>query len=620
MNIQQVAMTTFVLLQATWTVENGRRLTERLKPSHVIVHGRDPQDVYYLFSAQEALTLFAHTSNGLSIREAVRLDERCMTPTVESTTDAEQAPDQCIVLENGRLVGFFDVTVPPQWITSHRSGNGTLSSREPDVTLRSVVAECPERVQQQTVFSLLVALSASPTPVTGVALPPALPPGTTVDILVQPERGFVLEGMSKGTLVISSEEETSPLQFKLRGVAVGPGQLCVLVFHQGQELGKVTLNVMVLESPVPHPVPRLNQEQPLEPVNIHPPDLQLLIFEHMEAGKPAFTCFLTAQDSTLELNLKSFGPIQLRVDALQYFRDFFQDIETLPLNTNREKAIAQQRLAAKGLTLFTSLPEDLQQLLWSLRSRIQSVQVQSEEPWIPWELCKLCGREDGRVVEGSFLCENFALTRWLRGIPIKPRLKLNNMAVVVPSNSGLDFAPAERDYLLSIANGNRHVSTIPATSLELLVTLASGQYDGWHFTGHGGFHEVDPNRSIIYLENQEKFTPEDLSGIVSNLGKAKPMVFLNACQIGRSAMSLTGIGGWAKKFLDAGTGAFIGPYWSVYDEPAHDFARALYSRLLIGVPIGKAVQEARIAIKSAGDPTWLAYTVFADPLAAIYPT
>src|SRR5436853_574718 len=99
MNLQKVAMTTFVLIQATWPAANGRQLTERLKPSHVIVHDHDPQNVYYLFSAQEALTLFAHTSNGLSIHEALRLDERSTTPTVESNTNAEQAPDQCIVLE-----------------------------------------------------------------------------------------------------------------------------------------------------------------------------------------------------------------------------------------------------------------------------------------------------------------------------------------------------------------------------------------------------------------------------------------------------------------------------------------------------------------------------------------
>jgi len=121
----------------------------------------------------------------------------------------------------------------------------------------------------------------------------------------------------------------------------------------------------------------------------------------------------------------------------------------------------------------------------------------------------------------------------------------------------------------------------------------------------------------MLLENGEELTPQDLSGVVKNLGKTHPLVFLNACQIGRTAMSLTDIGGWAAQFLRAGAAAFIGAYWSIFDKAAHDFALAFYGRLLTGMTVGKAVQEARRAIRPLGDPTWLAYTVYADPLAAV---
>jgi hypothetical protein len=82
MNLQQVAMTTFVLLQATWPVENSRQLVERLEPLHVIVHRHYPRDAYYLFSAREALTLFVQASNGLFVHEVLRLNERSTTPAV----------------------------------------------------------------------------------------------------------------------------------------------------------------------------------------------------------------------------------------------------------------------------------------------------------------------------------------------------------------------------------------------------------------------------------------------------------------------------------------------------------------------------------------------------------
>ena len=108
--------------------------------------------------------------------------------------------------------------------------------------------------------------------------------------------------------------------------------------------------------------------------------------------------------------------------------------------------------------LFEKLvPADLQVLLWQLRDRIKIVQVQSEEPWIPWKLLKLQGRQDGRIVEGPFLCEVFAMTRWLPGISFKPALCLRNMALILPCDSGLPLATSEGQYVLSLADGSREV-------------------------------------------------------------------------------------------------------------------------------------------------------------------
>lgn len=400
-----------------------------------------------------------------------------------------------------RLIGFFDASVLPQLWSARRGGDIESGIVTPDLHLRSLVAEVPETVQFQKRFSLLVFLSTSLTPQAGVSLPVALPAGTPVDILVQPRHGIVLdEGYGEGTLIMTGEEETLPLQFKLRGVSVGPGSVRVFAFHQGQPLGVLTVRVMIQEGPASRQGTPHSHEQPLISLRPHQPDLSLLILEHVEAGTPTLTFRLTASDPALELNLKRFDPIRLRVDPLHYFQDFFRDIEALPLTSSSEKVIAVHRLAAKGASLFTTLlPADLQVLLWSLRDRIRSVQVQSEEPWIPWELCKLCGQENGRVVEGPFLCEAFAITRWLPGIAIKPCLSLNNMAIVVPRDSGLAHVREERDYLLSLSDRERNVCPVPATFLDLRAALASGSYDAWHFSGHGGFRKVNPNWSVLYL-------------------------------------------------------------------------------------------------------------------------
>ena len=48
--------------------------------------------------------------------------------------------------------------------------------------------------------------------------------------------------------------------------------------------------------------------------------------------------------------------------------------------------------SARILLIKRLFPTDLQRMLWDLRERDDlTVLVQSEEPHIPWELCRLCG-------------------------------------------------------------------------------------------------------------------------------------------------------------------------------------------------------------------------------------
>ena len=616
--LHEVASDSYVLLQAKWAVGRARELIERLDPTHVIVHRSEPTDLYYLYTKSEAIGRLANHDAQATLFDAFNLQESTATPTRDAFAPADEVPDRAVVIEEGRVVGFFDATTPPTERGTKRGG-GERGPGGVRPVPRSLVTQFPDQVRLAEIVSLLVSLSAEPAQ--GSALPVALPVGSTIDVVVVPKRGLVLEGKGEGTLVVSDEQETLPLQFKLKATELGPAKLQVLAYHQGQPLGAITLAPTVVPADQSADEKRARRQQEMESiVPAHQPDLSLLIFDKGSNHERELIFWLTAKDHELGFHLKPFGPVSLRTDPQQYFQEFFKDIEGLPVDDTQAKARVEQKLAAKGSMLFEKLiPADLQIILWQLRNRIKVVQVESQEPWIPWELCKLQGREDGRVIEGPFLCEAFVMTRWKPGIGLKPTLSLKNMALVLPRDSGLPMATSEGEYISSLAGRDRKVARVPATVVELRAALAKGEYDGWHFTGHGRFGVSDPNRSAILLERQEELTPEDLSGKVSNLGLARPLVFLNACQVGRSALSLTDVGGWAQEFLEDGAAAFIGAYWSVYDQAAHDFAQAFYGRLLAGLPIGQAVQEARAAIKPLGDPTWLAYTVFADPLATVQP-
>ena len=423
MYLHEVASDSYVLLQAKWAVSKARELIGCLDPTHVIVHRSEPTDFYYLYTKSEAIGRLANHDAQTTLFDAFNLHESTATPTRDSFTAADLVPDRAIVMEEGRVVGFFDATIPPTQMGTKR-GDGDRGPGEVRPVPRSLVTQFPDQVPLAEIVSLLVSLSAEPAQ--GSVLPVALPVGSVIDVIVVPKRGLVLEGKGEGTLVVSDEQETLPLQFRLRAIELGPARLQVLAFHQGQPLGAITLAPTVVPAEQAVGEARVSRQQKTVPITAaHQPDLTLLILEHQSHGQSALTFRLTAADAELGLNLKPFGPVTLHTDPFRYFQEFFEDIESWPVASPQDKTRVEQRLAAKGAMLFEKLlPTDLQVLLWQHRDRIKVVQVQSEEPWIPWELCKLQGREDGRVVEGPFLCEAFAMTRWLPGIGFKPALAL----------------------------------------------------------------------------------------------------------------------------------------------------------------------------------------------------
>jgi hypothetical protein len=661
--------TSFVVIRTDWSVLTALRALDATDATHVILVRHDAAgDQWHLFQADDIFHDLQSYQTDAALASVLPLADWPPTPTFAPGA-AIGGLTQAIVLDGGHPVGFVDVEassggypdpsevrpgdaggpggwtaepvsppvrrgggqhakppapVPPSPPAADRgpvAGNGGPPKEEGE-TQRSLEAEFPETVVVDTVEWLLVSIvNAAPT-ATGLAIDVAA--GESIDVLVQPRRGFSVEGDARGTLEVPAEGESLPLQFKLKALDEGKGLIRILAFHLGEPLGVITLEPTVTAAAATRArgrtasAPAARKGQALTAPSSQVPDLSLFIEEREAGGALEFVIRLTASDPSLDLNLRPFGPFRLEVAPADFFANFFQEIDDLPVETKEQREIAARKLAAKGAHLTESLmPPDLQESLWAVRDRIASVIIQSEEPWIPWELCRLIGKDGDRVVEGPFLCEAFAVTRWLPGEGFKRPLRLTKLALIVPADSGLPLATDERDYVLSLAGDGRTVTAIDPTYDKVQDAFAAGIYDGWHFTGHGAARDANPDRSSIILGGDQSFTPEDVSGQAANVGIPHPLVFINACQVGRGGMGLTGIGGWARKFVQSGAGAFIGAYWSVYDEAAFDFAKEVYTRLLDEKPIGDAVREARAKVREGGDPTWLAYTVFADPLATV---
>jgi CHAT domain-containing protein len=152
-------------------------------------------------------------------------------------------------------------------------------------------------------------------------------------------------------------------------------------------------------------------------------------------------------------------------------------------------------------------------------------------------------------------------------------------------------------------------------NLQDLTTLLDNARTGlFHFACHNKFTSADG--SVVTMADGP-FRPSDLGLAVQRkaLAKSGPLIFFNACRSAGEIPGFTRMMGWARQFMGAGAGAFIGSLWPVRSGSARDFADAFYAAFATEhLPLGKATLQARKMIaEETGDPTWLAYTVYGNP-------
>lgn len=353
------------------------------------------------------------------------------------------------------------------------------------------------------------------------------------------------------------------------------------------------------------------------------PDLEILIRREPHDRKVVLIFDLTAADPELRLNHRQFSSEPLEQEAAAVVGEHFRELEGLRSQSEDQRLDAELSVEAFGSWLAEKLmPEALRRLLWELVGKATTLLLQSDEPSIPWELVLLRDLETDRPDEkAQFLCEAFALSRWLQRIPPAARaLSLRSPSLVELTNRTSEKSRSERAELAQLlAAHGRSLNSIRASKASLVQALESGVFDGVHFCGHGLAGAKSPERARIMLDSGSFFSPYMLSGRARGLGRAQPFVFLNACHTGLASLALTRVSGWSEAFLTAGAGAFLGCFWAVNGNKAREFALTTYCELLGGKPIALAVQLARKELRRQfpGDPTWLAYTLFSNPLAVV---
>ena len=329
-------------------------------------------------------------------------------------------------------------------------------------------------------------------------------------------------------------------------------------------------------------------------------------------GSGPFQVFVSKEGRYLNDPLGSFP---VAVDAWDYAQKRLEGFRAVKDEPTPEDKI--RRAEDIGVALWWDLPDDFHDFYWKeLHDQDVSIAIYSQEPYIPWELVKPQRERGGEQAE--FLGVSFRMARWKQALPFPDPLTVSGFSVIAPEYgpaSGVRPLPAAQDEAKDLVS-EFGATIVPGDRASVRALLESdGGIQLIHFAGHGEYDPESKDDTVIRLSDQA-LVPLDINR--ATIGRtSRPLVFLNACEVGEQGWALTRIGGWAEAFCDVGFSGFVGPYWAVNDRVARKAANLYYSALSDGRTVGEALRDIRRQFYSdaedRGHPSWLAYTLHCQP-------
>jgi CHAT domain-containing protein len=319
----------------------------------------------------------------------------------------------------------------------------------------------------------------------------------------------------------------------------------------------------------------------------------------------------------------------LQAQYARFARESARGVQLVDDDATEASQQAIPRLRGFGRELYRNFaPVVFKRALWELQDMLgdgfRSIHVFSEDPTIPWELM-LPVREDGSE-EMDFLGSRFRLARW-HFAPSEAQLdrppqsmRIQEIVVIAPSYQGaqeLRYQETEIQALQGIP-GYRPVPGVMASVRDLFGRFPQGII---HFAGHGFVEPI--GEGIVEYSIRLEDTNLDLmmwKGLTSSRSAAHPIVFLNACDVGQANRVANFVDGWAPSVLEAGASGYIGSLWPLSDKGAAEFAALFYKNLREDAVarghaiVADALLKTRRQFYQNGDPTYLAYVYYGDPL------
>lgn len=527
-----------------------------------------------------------------------------------------------------RTRGEEEITAPAADLTRLAEAEDRLQALlHPPVVTRYTDVYAPSRVAIGERFPIIVGLTRAPSDGEEVAAIQAQL-NQLIRVVLIPRGPELLSEPAKTLRV--TETDSEPVVFYLRAVQVGLQSVIIDFYAQSHLLASVTHTLTAEEVGIVAPPGKLPAQAMRIGDDMAPfPDLVLRICTR--DNRLTYTLqYADTEERIIEVGTLRADPEQYRYHIIREIENLAQgrDVDGLPLTDAPGQAITPEaffrRLERIGQRLHRELfnEEMRREYRERIRGKVKTLEIVSDEPWIPWELIK--PYDDG--VDDDFLCLQYHFSRWVSGgTAPAAEIKVDSLVCIAPTDANLPAAQQERGFVRSLAAQYGPTDRSPEEARrDLVEALLEGNDKAmlWHFACHGNYDDRAPDNSPLILEGGWRLRPNDLVGRAqTRLSTDRPLVFLNACRVGQGGLSLTGLGGWAKVLVqDCRVGALIAPLWSVNDEAARYFAEAFYQALQEpGMTLAAATRRAREKTREnyPTDPTYLAYSLYAHPNARV---
>ncbi len=272
-----------------------------------------------------------------------------------------------------------------------------------------------------------------------------------------------------------------------------------------------------------------------------------------------------------------------------------------------------QKLGDFGNLLFETLfPGDVRRLYDVARARESDklfLVFTSMIPWVfdmPWEFARDTARGTYLATEDVYFIRNVLTPTPVQKLAARNKLRML-VAIAEPTNlvplsSAEEVAKLERELEGLIAAGLIEFDVLErATAQKIHSRIANGNYDVFHFIGHGYWDRSAGDSGLVLeddLGQEAKLGGRSLREVLS--GRGIRLVFLNACNTGNSVQlkdgsSTASMAGAAQDLFGLGVPNVIANQFAVGDDAAVAFARSIYAYLAKGKSVAQAVREARIA-------------------------